>query len=379
MIIYYIKTIYESLKFNFFRTFLTGLGVLIGIASLVIIFTVSDSFSANILLDLNVTSEIKIGLVSSVTSGEKISDVIESTEVTQNITNIQNNIDGVSEFKQEDPRKMVSFYYNGNKKDGLEYEFDNDIYVDKGLSFNYEVGNVVILKTNSEFANNIELGEYIIINNVFYRVIGYTSQTIGNGNPTLYFPEYLRSKIMCGDYESTGVFKLRISTGYNSTEVVNKVLDTLNEKLSNDLKFINYTEETKNSLKGVIQSISVFIALISGISLVVAGINVANIMYISTLERRNEVAIFRAMGMKKSQVTLLFLIEAVMIVLVFSFLGYIIGLFSAYVIVNIIGIKLIVNYYTICIVIILSIIIGIISGYRPAKVASNINTADILN
>lgn len=374
MIIYYLKNIFESLKFNLFRTFLTGIGILIGISSVVVIFTISDSFSESLKKDLTGDSII-IGLTSSILENDDFNSILELPKVQESI-NAVHSIKNVKSFKQDEPEELISYYYLGEMQESVEFEFNNDVIVDEGKNFDSVTGNVVIIRNSNEFDSKYKIGNSICVNGVMYTIVGFTSQSGEDSMPVLFFPKWLENDIVISDYESSSTFELQVDGNDNST--VNKVINKLNENLPTGYKFMNFTAEMDSSISEALSSISIFVGLIAMISLVVAAINVANIMYISILERKGEVAIYRALGMKKSEVKFIFLLEAIIIVLAFSILGYLVGISLAYIILTVLRIEIIINFKNILGVILLSMITGIISGYRPAKIASKTNTADIL-
>lgn len=376
MILYYFKSIYESLKFNSFRTFLTGIGILIGISSLVVIFTISDSFASGLTSKFN-NGSVSIGLINSVSVSDDISAVLKMPEVKKTIDYVSKDMDSVISFTQDKSEKLIDYIYDNKLESSVQYAFSNDVVVDEGEDFNNRTGNVVIVRNSNEFDNKIKIGTSLIIYGVNYTVIGYTSQEDKEGIPILYFPEDKKNIIRAVKYEESPIFELVVRDDAKS-EVVNEVIKKLNESVPEGYKFTNISEEVNKSVKEAVSSISVFIVLISGISIIVASINVANIMYISILERTNEVAIYRALGMKKIEVEALFLLESILIVLSFSVIGYIFGMFISYVILTILKMDIIIKFTNIIIVVILSMLIGVLAGFRPARKAANVNTATIL-
>jgi putative ABC transport system permease protein len=174
-------------------------------------------------------------------------------------------------------------------------------------------------------------------------------------------------------------FDLLIEEGYDFDTVRDQVLVTMNHELENNMKFIDYSEETSKAIKETIGSISIFLVLIGTISLVVAGINVINIMYISTLEKMNEVAIYRALGMRKRTVIRLFLLESLVLVVVFAILGYLFGmLVAAIILVVFLDIPMVFSLWHVFLVLFLSMILGIGAGIKPAINAANSSPASLL-
>ncbi|MDQ0231663.1 ABC transporter permease [Metabacillus malikii] len=373
--IYFVKNLKESFRYNRFRTVLTGLGVFIGIAAVIIIMTISNSFSNNLVNKY--VNNTTIGLISSADSLVDMESVMNDGDIKDNLE-IVRNLPGVKEFKEAYTEETVDVYFEDTDdfKENVVAEFRN-IGVIEGESFQERSGNVVIVKDNEEFDKKYTIGDTLYVNNESYEIIGITDE-IGNTNPSLYLPEDLRSEIDVSASSISSTFNLTLEDGYELESVSKQVLEMLNNGLDDDVKFIDYSEETSKAIKESIGSISIFLVLIGAISLVVAGINVINIMYISTLEKMNEVAIYRAMGMKKTTVISLFLMESLILVIVFALLGYFVGLLIAGVILTFMDIPMVFSIWHVLLVLFISMLLGIGGGIKPAINAANSNPATLL-
>lgn len=261
-------------------------------------------------------------------------------------------------------------------KENVLVEF-RDVDVIEGASFKDRSGNVAIVRENEEFAPDYSIGDIIYVNNESYEIIGITDET-GETFPGLYFPETLREKIYANKSSASGIFNLVVKDGYSLDVVRTQVLELLNEDLDNTMKFVDFTEEIDKDIKESIGSVTIFLALIGTISLIVAGINVVNIMYISALEKMNEVAVCRALGMRKRTVIILFLMEAFVLVALFAVFGYLFGILTASVILVIMDIPIKLSFLHILLVLFISFVLGIGAGIKPAINAANANPASLL-
>lgn len=373
--IYFIKNLKDTFRYNLFRSILTGLGVFIGIASGVIILTISNSFSASLLNEY--VNKTTIGLISSADSLVDMENIMTNNNVKFSVEKVRN-LPSVKDFSETYVEKTVGVLDENTKtfKDSVVIEF-KDVTVIEGVSFSERFGNVAIARNNEEFETNYAVGDWIFINNESYEIIGVTDDT-GDTNPSLYFPRKLKSKIVVDSTSISSSFNLEINDGYNINIVRNEVLEIMNSELDSTAKFIDYSEETNKAVKESIGTISIFLVLISTISLVVASINVVNIMYISTLEKLNEVAIYRALGMSKKNVIGLFVMESLLLVSVFAILGYIFGLLIAAIILVILDIPISFSVLHVLLVLLISIVLGIGSGIKPAIKAANSSPASLL-
>ncbi len=177
----------------------------------------------------------------------------------------------------------------------------------------------------------------------------------------------------------------------NSAEVEKKVLAAMGAKHRFDpedesaLNFWDTIEQQKITLN-VLLGIEIFLGIIGGLTLIIAGVGVANIMYVSIRERTREIGVKMAMGARKSYIVTQFLLEAVGI----TFLGGFFGMSFTYItteifrriptqseIFDIMG-KPIVSFEIGMVVIIILGIMGLLSGLFPALRAASINPVDAL-
>jgi putative ABC transport system permease protein len=118
------------------------------------------------------------------------------------------------------------------------------------------------------------------------------------------------------------------------------------------------------------QIFNIVLGAIAGISLLVGGIGIMNIMFATVMERIREIGIRMAIGAKKKDVLVQFLTEAILISLIGGFLGIVLGVGIAGVIEEITEIKTEVTFISVFVAFLVSVSVGIIFGYAPAKKAA---------
>jgi len=118
--------------------------------------------------------------------------------------------------------------------------------------------------------------------------------------------------------------------------------------------------------------------LIASISLIVGGIGIMNIMLASVMERTKEIGIRRALGAKKKDIRIQFLIEAILITLTGGIIGILLGVILSQSVAFFTGWKISLSLISIAISFTISVLIGIGFGYYPAKNASELNPIDAL-
>ena len=117
---------------------------------------------------------------------------------------------------------------------------------------------------------------------------------------------------------------------------------------------------------------------IAAISLIVGGIGIMNIMYASVLERVKEIGIRMSLGANKKDISFQFLSEAVLISILGGLIGVFLGVIISLVIKHIAGINTIISFVSIIIAFVVSVGVGIIFGYAPARQASQKNPIELL-
>ncbi len=370
MIAYFFKSAFATLKYNKFRTLLTGLGIFVGVASVIVIVAFSDSLSHHLSNEFN--RKVTLGLADSV-EGTDFTEIITSDGIRRAAEEIRKRSDVLS-FEQAPGSKRTDVLLpNGSRQYGVDVAFDDTVAVSEGVGFDRAPGNAVVAYCGEGSDVSLyHVGDALVVGGVVYTVVGTTSDLTA----TLYFPQRLGGAVPYREAYDVAAFYL--TTDQSDPGTVDAVLERLNAELSGTARFVNYTEGDTESLSGIFATISLFLSLIASISLVVSAINIVNIMYISILERANEIAVYRSLGMTKGMVVYLFLVESFLIVAVFAALGYAFGLLLSWLILAVLQIPLYASLYSLLLIVAVSIVLGIGAGIKPALKAANTNLSILL-
>ena len=273
------------------------------------------------------------------------------------------------------------------------YATMRDYVPDKGRFFTkQEVGTrqkVAVIGTQvaEELFGDINpVGLEIKINRSSFQVIGVLAQKSSSGwdnpNNQIILPITTAMYRLLGRryYNSINVEIDKDSDLFGVEEKIkNLLLDKHNIRLDRDeaIRVFNLNE-FKDMITGVVRNISFFLYFSSFIALLVGGIGIMNIMLVSVTERTKEIGIRKAMGARASQIKEQFLMESVVLTLTGGFLGVLCGIGIAVLISSIAGWAIKISWTAIVVVTVISIAIGIIFGLWPAVKASKLHPVQAL-
>lgn len=377
------------------------LGIIIGIGAVITIISIGNGFQ-NYVME-NLTDEGDESVSIAISFVPKNQNMYEDPNVvffsTQDISEIKN-IDGV---------KGVKFSNEGNESTSLSLEVETrngkvSSMVETVKSTNKEIVQGRNLNSldndlkqrvaviSEEKADEIlkdyneKLGSSITINGLGYKVVGIYKKEeftmgINVGFSDISIPKKTYESFEPEEKNSPGI-QVFLESGVSVKDTAKKVVDKLKTTGSmKDLGTYNYFDisEMLEGISKVLNQITIFIALIGGISLFIAGIGMMNMMFISVSERTKEIGIRRAIGATKGNITMQFLLEGVVVTVIGGIFGYLFGLLMAMVISAFLPFKAAVDVGPIVVALLISLVIGIVFSYAPAKSAANKNVIEILS
>lgn len=395
MILESIKTVFKVFKTNKMRTFLTMVGMIIGIFSITIIFCISDS-----------TKQIMNSTLSIFNFDAIILEYYPENYITEEF--ISSDLEDYIKTNQINYRKQTNFYaeeiYALLETENENYYPPTFLGIDENYFESYEdIDFNDYLKygrlfTKKDIVNNMEyaiirddiavkifgrlnvVGEILEIDNYEFEIIGVLGEN-DTESVGIYLPYNLVKDQL--NYDSIQ-YQIYADTK-NKENVKNDIKNILSEFLSKE-EYYMYSEnleEYMSSFNSMIDVIELVFIGIASLSIIVGGIGIMNIMLVSVSERIKETGIRMALGAKNRNIILQFLIEGIMI----TILSGIIGILLASLATNIINIfmsnqeydfELIINFITMVKIIIFCGIIGIVFGIYPAIKAGKLDPVEAL-
>lgn len=409
----------KSILSNKIRASLTMIGVIIGIASIMIVFSAGagieklilsqiESFGTNI-----IQTEIKVPTNKKGMTAEQSStaSIVSGTQITtlntkdmEDIIDLPNISNGYSAIMSQ---KQVN-YKNKRQKSFLFGTSASFIKIDKseienGRFFstheNNSLSKVAVIGSNVKeelFGQSDAVGKMITIGNSKFEVIGIIKERGAvftmNFDDYVYIPlKTLQKKIMGIDYAMYMVHQIKnIGKSAKTADKMRHILRS-NHNISPEYNSKTKTYETNRDdfrvstmdemmdmLGTVTDALTILLLAIVSISLIVGGVGIMNIMYVTVNERTMEIGLRKAVGAKKGNILLQFLIESIIITTIGGIIGVLFGIGASYLIsigANSYGLDwhFIVPIKSYLIALIFSIIFGILFGLYPAKRAADLD------
>ena len=402
-----IKLSFSILRANKVRTFLTSLGIIIGIASVIIIMSVGagaqsliinqiSSQGSNLLAILPGASD-KNGPPSSVlgivVTTLKYEDAIAIKNEIPEVFAISSYNSGAGTISYQNQKSDAT--YNGVMADYVNVE-DAELLLGRFFTQDEERGNVksVILGYQvwqDLFDGQDPIGKQIKIKKQFFDIIGVMKErgtvAFQNKDNVVFIPVSTAQNIMLGiNYVSA--IRIKVDKAENVDSVKEQVRLLLRDRHNIDNTGVEDfsvmdPREAIDILKTVTNALKFFLAAIAGISLLVGGMGVMNIMLASINERIREIGLRKAIGARKGDIILQFLLESMSITILGGIVGIAIGAavsFLVAVIARYLGYNwdYVVTPSSAIIGIGVAVLMGFIFGIYPAQKASKLDPIEAL-
>ena len=400
-----LKSAIQSIKGNKIRSFLTMLGIIIGISSVITMSSIGKGGQESITGNLKEGGYGKFNITIDKTDENFRWKYLLNEDIVNKLRE-SNKFKGVSPkisvnlgVKIEGSARRQMIMFNATTPDYENIDKISILYGRNILPFEYENGEKVIVIDNitakdlfgnskSALGKRIELFKGRFGNPQSYKIIGVYQNPLEQMIKVMggkRVPRFGRMPLPTYEklYDSQ-------KTGYTTIILESKTPEDMalsmtqaKELLDNitgeaELYDINVENNGAASFDSILTTLNIFVTFVAGISLFVGGIGVMNIMLVSVVERTKEIGIRKAIGAKDIDILLQFLMESIILTGIGGVIGITLGVFLAIIIGYFIGINPVFSFITILISLIVSMGIGIIFGVTPAKKAAKLNPVDAL-
>lgn len=392
----YVKMALTNIRMNRGRSFLTMLGIIIGVSSVILIMSVGNGAKAEMENELTSVAGGQIyiysnsnleGEVPSITEGDR--DALRELEHVKGATSVMNywssvktakgSFDAIINFGNPDSAYMsnVDMLY------GQWFTWD-DYNAGRDVAVIGEQDAVKMFGTADVVGLTFEMEDGSVIKDV--RIVGVKKALegmfVGGSSSYLDISMPISSDSYWAEYNDFDSVYVFAENGY-AKEVSEKaisLLESRHEMYGEDAFLTQDFDTEMASVMQVLDMITIFIMLVAAISLLVGGIGVMNIMLVSVTERTREIGIRKALGARTKSILIQFLAESAIITGIGGMVGIVLGVSGAYGICSLpmVGFSPSVSAGAVVFATLFSCSVGIFFGIYPARKAAHLSPIEAL-
>jgi len=399
----YFSLSFGNIKTKGLRSWLTILGIFIGIAAVVSLISLGAGLKSAVLgqfgglaVDVLDVQNKGVGFAPpGATVIEKLND--DDLKIIENVNGVKRVIPRLIRVGKLEYNGIAGFGYGTDipkDKENREFFYNRfELNAKEGRLLGGGDSGKVLMGNNfldsEDFDKPFEVGKKIMVNDKEFEIVGFLEKSSNfQLNSVLFLMHNDLSKLMDseGEYD---IFAIQVEDKDNIEVVAEDITDKLrrdrNEKLGEETFTVETPLQSLSAVNDILNIVNIIVIGIAMISLVVGGVGIANTMYTSVLERTKEIGVMKAIGARNSDILWIFLIESGLLGLVGGIVGALMGLGGAMLASNLanqaLGNDLFivsVDYVLLSGAVGFSFLVGIISGVLPALQASKLNVVEAL-
>lgn len=395
------KIALRALANNKLRAFLTMLGIIIGVASVITMLAIGQGSKKSIQAQISEmgSNMIMIHPGADMRGGVRQDPSSMQTLKLTDYESLRDETNFVSAVSPEVSSSGQLIAGNNNYPSsvsgvGIDYLEIRQLNVEEGEMFTEADIQVsakvcVIGKTivDNLFPNQDPIGKIIRFNQVPFRVVGvlkskgYNSMGMDQDDVVLAPYTTVMKRLLAQTYLQ-GIFASALTEDMTdkATEEISEILRR-NHKLkeSDDDDFtIRSQQELSSMLNSTTDLMTTLLACIAGISLVVGGIGIMNIMYVSVTERTREIGLRMSVGARSIDILSQFLIEAILISITGGLIGVVIGCGASFIVKNVAHWPIYIQPWSVFLSFAVCTVTGIFFGWYPAKKAADLDPIEAI-
>ena len=393
-----------SLKINKMRSILTSLGIIIGVSAVIIMLAVGSGASKKIAKDMESMGSnlLMIRSASAKSGGVRMGSGTKPTLTMKDAAAIEEKCRGIMAIAPYSSETKQLTYGNQNWSTSVggttgPYFLIRNYEIDSGRGLipedikNGTKVTIIGQTVSTELFGDVDpIGKTIRVGNIPFKVVGLLKSKGSSGmgqdqDDMIFIPiTTAQRKVFGTDFPGTVNM---IAVKAQNDEVITMAQEDITELLKkrhnigktqeNDFEIRNLAE-MQETIKSATKTMSLLLGAIAGVSLIVGGIGIMNIMLVSVTERTKEIGIRMAIGAKASDIRIQFLIESFLLSMIGGLIGVAIGILGANLMHILAGMNIAITASSIVLSLGFSAAIGIGFGYYPAYKASLLNPIDAL-
>lgn len=383
-----VRMAFRSLRANLFRTILTLLGIVIGVASVVAMLAIGEGAQRDIIDRISSMGVNMLTVRSNSRGSEGTTLTAEDAEAIQlEVPNIEATLPEISgsatmRYGNQDYNSSI-IATSANLPETRNWPLAQGVFFTNEDSETYTpVAVLGATIRDSLFGQEDPVGEYVLIQNVPFLVIGTLTRKGSSGFGGRDQDEVVFVPLKTGGLRLFGRQNLRTLTV--AVEDANFIDDTeaavasllMQRHGQEDFRISNSAELLENVSESQ-ETFTILLGSVAAISLIVGGIGVMNIMLVSVTERTREIGIRMATGARQSDILLQFLSEAIVVSAVGGLLGVALGIGVAKLI-ALLGTSTLISTTPVVLAFTCAAATGLIFGFAPARKAARLDPVEAL-
>ena len=384
---------WQNIIYNKMRSFLTILGIVIGVSSIIALISIVEGVTMEVTSQF---SELGANKLTIQAKGTPLKKGLTDYEV-QLLADIDE-VNGISPTIST----TTSVVGNGQVHDKVTIEGKNASYfkynqlaLKSGRLLNSidlsQQSNLALVSeslADTVYFGEQPIGQYLLINGISYRIVGVLEKTDQMDMMSSMSGKQSENRVIVPYQNLMGLVGLNcinnvevyMQNNANVDEIIGKVELILNQAFNykeNSYSIINM-EGLLDTIQSMNSMMTMMLVGIASIALLVGGIGIMNMMLVSVTERTMEIGLKKALGAKPRSIQLQFLIESIFLSLFGGVVGLVLGVMIAFVVAFIIGFTPSISTNSIALALLFSGGVGVIFGLAPARKASQLNPIDAL-
>ena len=380
----------DNIRNNKVRSFLTLLGIMIGVMAVITLITTVSGVTGSITSSF---SRMGVGTLTVQVSGSDSKSGV-TPEDLQVITNLDS-VDGVSPTVNLNGRvsygKNVQTGKTTSGKNAYYFTANPDMIVQgRALNFTDDDNSTYVCVISQDlvdefFLGKNPIGETLYVAGLPFTVVGRYKEDSGGGVASIFMgsadviiPYTTAMKVNNSDEVTS--FTVYLKEGVESDAAQSEIEDAMDKMFDyeEDCFTVSSMESIEDTMNSMATMLSSLLAGIASIALLVGGIGIMNMMLTTVTERTTEIGLKKALGAVPGQIQSQFLMESFLLSMIGGLTGAVFGLALSFGLCKLLGTSFVFNGGAILLGVGFSAAVGIIFGWAPARKASKLNPIDAL-
>lgn len=384
----------DNIRSNKMRSFLTVLGIIIGVMAVIALMTIVHAVTNTITEQFTAmgTGKLTVQATGTVLKRGLNDDDLDALRAIDNVSQVDPKASFTATVSSR-AAFIEDMSVSGNSE--VYFQKQDEGFISRGRALNVldmeSVNRVCVMDSKAAsklFDGEDPLGDFVNIGGIEYRVVGLMAddsdsdvmmQAFGGYEDGRIIVPYTAAKLHAGQ---RNVLALDVYVG--DTDLMDETVEGVEAVLKSAFNYRDDTytvinmESLLDTMDTMMGMMSTVLAGIASIALLVGGIGIMNMMLVSVTERTAEIGLRKALGARPFQIQMQFLIESFVLSMIGGLIGMIVGVVVSYVLVTAMGASFVLSTDAIALGVGFSAGVGIVFGWAPAKKASALNPIDAL-